>query len=154
MLAVDGDTCTVTFDGTDFVVIVTVAVPVFDVSFCDVAIITTCAGVGTVAGAVYSPVLEIVPFALPPATVHVTAVLNVSVTVALNCSVFPITTFTPVGSTVTPTTFPAVPRLASREHQQKRERDKRNERLLKRVRRFVTVPGRIGRHSRCREPLS
>jgi hypothetical protein len=73
--------------------------------------IVTSDGFGTDAGAVYNPVLEIEPLPLPPATVHVTAVLNVSVTVALNCSVFPITTFTPVGSTDTVTTFPAVPLL-------------------------------------------
>ena len=154
MLAVDGDTCTVTFDGADFVVIVTVAVPVFDVSFSDVAIITTCAGVGTVAGAAYSPLAEIVPFALPPATFQVTAVLNVSSTVALNCCVVLMTMFTPVGSTLTDTTFPAVPVLHPANTDSNESTPSETIALFKRVRGFVTVPGRIGRHSRCRAPLS
>src|ERR1700677_2827104 len=111
MLTVAGDTCTVTFEGCDVLVIVTVAVPLFVGSFTEVATIVTCAGVGCAAGAVYKPVLEIAPSAAPPATVQVTPVLNVSCTVALNCCELPITMFTPVGSTLTETTFPAVPVL-------------------------------------------
>jgi hypothetical protein len=75
------------------------------------AMTVTCAGVGTTPGAVYSPVLEIVPLALPPTTLQVTFWLKVSATVAVNCRVVPITTFTPVGATVTDMTRPAVPLL-------------------------------------------
>ena len=128
--------------------IVTVATPVFELSFSDVAIITTCAGVGTDTGAVYRPVLEIVPFALPPETVQVTAVLNVSSTVALNCCEFPITMFTPVGSTLTETTFPAVPVLQPAIRHTKPNAISGRAALLARIRRLVTVLGGIGRHSR------
>src|ERR1700719_849290 len=110
-LATVGDTATVMFDGPAVVVIVNVADPDLVVSFCEMAVMVTCAGAGTVAGAVYRPVLDIVPFALPPATVQVTAVLNVSVTVAVICCAVPTTMFTPVGETLTDTTFPAVPLL-------------------------------------------
>src|SRR5580693_5613915 len=148
MLTVAGDTATVTFEGCDVLVIVTVAVPVFVESFSDVAMITTCAGVGTVVGAVYKPVLEIVPFALPPDTVQVTAVLNVSCTVALNCCVFPITMFTPVGSTLTETTFPAVPVLQPVIRHTKPNAISGNAALVLQTRRFVTVLGGIRGHSR------
>jgi hypothetical protein len=110
-LATAGDTVTVTVVGAAVGVTITVADPDFVVSLWEVAEIVTCAGVGTEAGAVYNPVLETVPLALPPATLHVTAVFDVSITVAVNCSVVPITTFTSVGNTVTLTTRPAVPLL-------------------------------------------
>src|SRR5580693_2372206 len=148
MLTVAGDTDTVTFEGCDVLVIVTVAVPVFVESFSDVAMITTCAGVGTVVGAVYKPVVEIVPFALPPDTVQVTAVLNVSCTVALNCCVFPITMFTPVGSTLTETTFPAVPVLQPANRHTKPNAISDRAASCARVRRFFTLLGGIGRHPR------
>src|SRR5450755_1550986 len=111
MLAAVGDTSTVILDGPAVVVIVSVADPDFVGSLCDVAVIDTCAGAGTVAGAVYKPALEIVPFAAPPTTVQVTAVLKVSSTVAVICCVVPTTIFTPVGVTLTETIFPAVPLL-------------------------------------------
>jgi hypothetical protein len=54
-----------------------------------VAVMVTVAGDGAVAGAVYSPVEEIVPQAVPlqpvPDTVQVTAVFDVPVTEAANC---------------------------------------------------------------------
>lgn len=53
-----------------------------------VAVTVTAAGVGTLAGEVYKPVVEIVPHAAPvqpePPTVHVTPVLAFPVTVAAN----------------------------------------------------------------------
>jgi hypothetical protein len=67
-----------------------------------VAIIVTVAGTGTVAGAVYRPPTVTVPtVALPPATpftVHVTAVLAVPVTVAVNCCDAPVTKVALVGT--------------------------------------------------------
>ena len=54
----------------------------------------TVAGDGAVAGAVYSPVFDIVPTVeLPPLiafTSHVTAVLDAPVTEAVNCWVCPV----------------------------------------------------------------
>ena len=47
------------FDGVDVRVTVSVAVPDFVVSFCEVAVTVTWAGLGTYPAAVYSPVLEI-----------------------------------------------------------------------------------------------
>src|ERR1700730_1951632 len=105
-----GDTTTETLDGVGVVVTVTVAAPDFVVSFCEMSVIVTCAGVGTDPGAVYSPVAEIVPLALP-ATLHFTAWFDVSVTAAVNCSVAPVTTLTAVGVTLTEMTLPAVPLL-------------------------------------------
>jgi hypothetical protein len=53
----------------------------------EVAVTVTVAGVGTAAGAVYAPLLEIIPtVALPPLTpltLQVTAVLDAFVTVAV-----------------------------------------------------------------------
>jgi len=80
-------------------VTVTVAGDDFVESACEVAVTVTCAGFGTVAGAVYSPALEIVPLAAPPATLQVTAVFDVPVTVALNCCVLPTGTLAAVGAT-------------------------------------------------------
>jgi hypothetical protein len=64
-------------------VTVTVADADFAVSAWEVAVTVTCAGFGTAPGAVYSPLLEIVPFAAPPATPQVTAVFELPVTVAV-----------------------------------------------------------------------
>src|SRR5713226_367845 len=80
-------------------VTVTVADADFVESACEVAVTVTCGGFGTVAGAVYSPVLEMVPFAAPPATLQATAVFDVPVTVAVNCCVLPTATLTEVGAT-------------------------------------------------------
>jgi hypothetical protein len=72
-------------------VTVTVADADLVVSACETAATVTDAGLGTAEGAVYSPEVEIVPTVeLPPATpftCQVTAVLEVPVTVAVNCCV-------------------------------------------------------------------
>jgi hypothetical protein len=80
-------------------VTVTVAGADFVESACEVAVTVTCAGFGIVAGAVYSPELEMVPLAAPPATLQVTPVFDVPVTVALNCCVLPTATLAAVGAT-------------------------------------------------------
>lgn len=59
------ETCTAELDTT-----VTVKEPDLVVSACEVAVTVTLAGFGTVAGAVYTPIFEIVP---PPVTLQVTA---------------------------------------------------------------------------------
>src|SRR5579863_4909633 len=148
MLTVCGEICTVTLPGVAEVVTMICAVPLFVESFSEVATMVTSAGLGIFAGAVYSPVPEIVPFPLPPATAQVTAVLNVSVTVALNCSVIPTATFTPVGSTATLTTFPAVPVLHPAIAANNDSAASARAAVVIRIHRFVAVPGAIGRHSR------
>jgi len=69
----------------DALVTVTAAEPECELLACEVAVMVTCAGLGTEAGAVYKPVLEMVPLAEPPLTLQVTAVLEVPLTVAVNC---------------------------------------------------------------------
>jgi hypothetical protein len=68
-------------------VIVTWEDPDLVVSAMEVAVTATVAGVGTAAGAVYTPLLEIIPtVALPPVTpltLQVTVVLDAFVTVAV-----------------------------------------------------------------------
>lgn len=85
---------------------VTVADADFDVSMVDVAVTVTVAGFGTVVGAVYTPVVEMVPQALPvqpaPLTVQVTLVGRL-LSVALNCCWCPATTFAVVGKIETDT---------------------------------------------------
>jgi hypothetical protein len=75
-------------------VTVALADPDFVVSAWDTAVTVTVAGLGTAEGAVYSPEVEIVPTdEFPPVTLfacQVTAVLEVPVTVAVNCCVFAI----------------------------------------------------------------
>ena len=93
-LAVAGLTLTVTAGFT-----VTVAAPETLVSAWDVAV-TVTAPEGGVEGAVYRPLLVIVP---PPVTVQVTAVFVVSATAAVNCCVRPALTATVAGLTVTVT---------------------------------------------------
>jgi hypothetical protein len=79
------------------------------------AVTVTTLGLGTVAGAVYKPVAEIVPtVALPPATLftaQVTALLKLPVpcTTAANCCVWPTTTLTILGVTVTDVIADGVP---------------------------------------------
>lgn len=84
--------------------IVTDADAVLDVSATEVAITVTSAGLGAFAGAVYRPVEETVPQVAPeqpvPLTLHVTAVLDVFVTVGVNCCVFPATTCAVFGDMV------------------------------------------------------
>jgi hypothetical protein len=75
-------------------VTVTLADADFVVSACDTAVTVTVAGLGTAEGAVYSPDVEIVPTVesppVTPLTCQVTAVLEVPVTVAVNCCVLAI----------------------------------------------------------------
>jgi hypothetical protein len=63
----------------------------------EVAVTVTMAGFGTVAGAVYKPLLLIVP----AVAVQVTLVLLAPSTVALNCWVFEVTTLALGGDSVT-----------------------------------------------------
>jgi hypothetical protein len=67
---------------------VTVAVADFNGFATETAVTVTTAGVGTVFGAEYTPLEEIVPHAASeqpaPATLHVTAVLEAPVTKAVN----------------------------------------------------------------------
>ena len=70
-----------------------------------VAVIITVAGDGTVAGAEYNPVAEIVPTELlppgRPLTLQVTVVVVVPVTVAVNCCVEPVWIVLAAGATLT-----------------------------------------------------
>jgi hypothetical protein len=65
----------------------------------------TVGGLGALAGAVYKPVADTVPQLAPeqpgPATLQVTPVIEVPVTVAVNCAVPPIGTCAEVGDTLT-----------------------------------------------------
>ena len=87
--------------------IVTAAVADFVLSAFDVAVTDTCAGLGMVLGAVYSPEELIVPHALPlqpePVTLHATPVLLAPVTVAENWRLFPRTTWAVAGEMLTAT---------------------------------------------------
>jgi len=89
------------FDGA----IVTADEAESDEAACDVAVILTRAGEGTVAGAVYNPVEEIVPHVDPehpaPLTLHEVARLEVPVTVAWNCNWSLTEICAPVGLTLT-----------------------------------------------------
>lgn len=73
--------------------IVTEAVPDFAESAAEVAITVIRAGLGIAEGAVYSPLVEIVPQVAPmqplPLTFHDTAVFVVPFTVAANCCCSP-----------------------------------------------------------------
>jgi len=71
----------------------------FVASACAVAVTVTVGGFGAVAGAVYSPLLEMLPLEAPPAMLHVTAVFDAPVTVAVNCCVLPAATLTAIGAT-------------------------------------------------------
>jgi len=98
-----GETLTEPDAAVPVVVTVTVADADFVASACEVAVTFTCGGFGTVAGAVYMPELVIVPPDAPPATLQVTAVFDAPVTVAVNCSVFPMPTLVAGGATETST---------------------------------------------------
>ena|ERR1019366_3577827 len=78
-----------------------------------VPVTVTLAGEGTAGGAVYNPLDEIVPQPDPeqpaPATVQVTAVFDVPVTVAENCFVVEAVTDAVAGETLMPTTALPVP---------------------------------------------
>jgi hypothetical protein len=86
---------------------VTVADADLVLSAIEVAVTITCAGLGTVAGAVKRPLDEITPQAAPeqptPLRLHVTAVFVVPVTVEVNRCVFPATTSAVVGEILTTT---------------------------------------------------
>ena len=88
-------------------VMVTVEDADFVVSAFEVAVTVTVAGLGTAEGAVYRPLLEIVPQVAPeqplPLRLQLTAVLDMPVTVAVNCCVLPTTTVAVIGETLTPT---------------------------------------------------
>jgi hypothetical protein len=99
-----GDTLTV--PAAVAAVTVTLADPDFVASACEIAVTVTVAGFGTVAGAVYIPPLEILPFAVPPLTLQVTAVFDVPVTVAMNCCVLPVVTVAVAGTTETAIAVP------------------------------------------------
>jgi hypothetical protein len=77
------------------------------VSACEMAVTATVAGIGTVLGAVYKPVVEMKPTVeVPPVTAftcQVTAVFVVFATVAVNCWVALVTTDAEVGERVTVT---------------------------------------------------
>ena len=87
--------------------IVTTEVLDFVESATEVAITVTCAGLGTAAGAVNKPVVEIVPQVAAeqpaPLRLHVTAVFEVPVTVEVNCCVFPAIICAVVGEIFTTT---------------------------------------------------
>ena len=70
----------------------------------EVAVTVTIAGFGTVAGAVYNPVLLMVP----PEAVQVTFVFGVPVTAAVNCTEADVIRFALVGESVTTTGFVVV----------------------------------------------
>ncbi|MGH9208426.1 MAG: hypothetical protein ACRD1G_18045, partial [Acidimicrobiales bacterium] len=97
-----------TVRGPPAAVTVTLADADLVISACETAATVTVAGLGTAAGAVYSPDVETVPtVALPPVTpftCQVTAVLLVPVTVAVNCCVVPTCTDAEVGAIETATT--------------------------------------------------
>jgi hypothetical protein len=99
-IAVVGEIVTTT--GT---IMVTVAVPVVVPSATDVAVTVIWAGLGTLDGAVYKPAEVMKPQADPeqpaPLRVHVTPVLAVPVTFAVNCCVLFVATWTGVGVTAT-----------------------------------------------------
>ena len=86
---------------------VTVADAVFEVSATLVAVTLTELGLSAFTGAVYSPRVDTVPTEvlppLTPFTVHVTFVLLLPVTVAVNCCVCPRRTVAVVGLIVTAT---------------------------------------------------
>src|SRR6266446_6781303 len=95
-----GDTLT---EADEPLVTVMIADADFVVSAWEVAVTVTCGGFGTATGAVYTPVLVMVPLGAPPATLHVTVVFDVLVTVAVNCCVMPTTALTTVGAMETVT---------------------------------------------------
>jgi hypothetical protein len=100
--AVAGETVTETGG-----MIVTEAVSDFVGSATEVALTDTWGGLGTADGAVYSPLVDIVPQVAPlqplPTTLHDTAMFDVPVTVAVNCWWPPVSSCAVAGETVTET---------------------------------------------------
>jgi hypothetical protein len=86
---------------------VTVASAVLVVSALEITVMVTAAGLGIEAGAVYSPVPDMVPcVVLPPVTpftCQITSVFLVFFTVAVNCVVDEVATVAVVGETSTET---------------------------------------------------
>lgn len=83
---------------------VAVAVPDTPGSAAETARIVTAGDDGTLDGAVYTPLLEMLPqLALPHETLHVTAVFVVPLTVAENCCCPPVETCVEEGDTTTET---------------------------------------------------
>jgi hypothetical protein len=80
---------------------VTVAEPDLVESAWEVAVTVTFAGLGTVVGAVYTPLDVMVPLLAPPPTLQVTAVLVVPVTFAVKFNDWPTTTVVFAAVTVT-----------------------------------------------------
>jgi hypothetical protein len=132
--------------------VVAVSVTVADADFVEsaweVAVTLTVAGFGTVAGAVYKPVVETLPFKAPPATSHVTAVFDVPATVAVNCCVFPTLTLTAVGATATETALGVL--LA--EPAQPTNRAQTQLRVPEKERRMRILTGGVGPRLKCRNP--
>lgn len=97
-VALAGEMATVTEVGASMV---TWELAVWLVSALETAVTVTTAGDGTLAGAVYSPLLLMVPtVALPlvtPFTCQVTPVLVVLITVGVNCCVLPVVTVAVAG---------------------------------------------------------
>jgi hypothetical protein len=85
--------------------IVTAAVLDLVASATEVAVTETSAGFGTAGGAKYRPLEEMEPHAAPlqpaPTTLQETPVFEVPLTVAVNCWVPPITTWTAAGAMFT-----------------------------------------------------
>src|SRR5450759_1570278 len=80
-----------------------IAEPVLELSGCRVATTVTVAALGIEDGAVYRPLVSIVPHAEPvhPERLQVTVVEDVPVTVAVNCWVAPAMSETLLGDTET-----------------------------------------------------
>jgi hypothetical protein len=123
-VAAPGETLT---EVGDAFVSVTVADADFVASACEVAVTVTCGGFGAVAGAVYSPMLEMLPLAAPPATLQVTAAFDAPVTVALNCCVLPTAMLADVGATeiVTVVLLDVLPQPKTKTAAQLRQRNSR-----------------------------
>ncbi len=102
MLAVPGEIEILTGGGVEGAVMVTVAEADLVVSACEMAVTVTVAGLGTAAGAVKTPSVEIVPVvAFPPVTpftCQVTAVLVVFCTVAVKACAAPAVTLAVPGA--------------------------------------------------------
>ena len=128
------------------VVTVTVADADFVASACAVAVTFTCEAFGAVAGAVYKPEFVMAPSDAPPATLQVTMLFDVPVTVPVNCCVFPMATLAVVGTTETETGTAAVlSDLAAQPHQRKTERQPTAPRTERRMR---ILTGGVGPHYR------
>lgn len=106
----------------------------FVASAWEVAVTLTCGGLGTVDGAVYKPEFVIVPLDTPPPTLHVTALLVVPATVAVNCCVFPTPTLALGGAMVTEITGVVLFDVAAQPDHRKTERQPRKLRTDRRMR--------------------